>query len=74
VCELRCENIETLPAADSVSQRGFSMTPLRQQMTEDMQVRNLSPRTQAYPSSLQRVARRSGETPSGAARRWLAVA
>src|SRR6516162_10648354 len=36
-----------LPAANSVFPKELSMTPIRQRMTEDMQVRNLSPHTQA---------------------------
>jgi site-specific recombinase XerD len=36
-----------LPAANSVFPKELSMTPIRQRMTEDMQVRNLSPHTPA---------------------------
>jgi integrase/recombinase XerD len=39
--------MEKLPAANSVFPKELSMTPVRQRMTEDMQVRNLSPHTQA---------------------------
>ena len=40
------------------------MTPLRQRMLEDMQVRNLSPNTQrAYVESVTRFARHCGRSP-----------
>src|ERR1700737_5350017 len=38
--------MELLLAADSISQKEFLMTSLRQRMTEDMQVRNLALNTQ----------------------------
>ena len=41
------------------------MTPLRQRMLEDMQVRNLSPNTQrAYIESVARFARHCGRSPA----------
>ena len=41
------------------------MTPLRQRMLEDMQVRNLSPRTQrAYVENVARFARHVGRSPA----------
>jgi integrase/recombinase XerD len=45
--------MKLLLAAHSISQKELSMTPLRQRMTEDMQVRNLALNTQA--SYLQQV-------------------
>ena len=41
------------------------MTPLRQRMLEDMQVRNLSPHTQrAYVDTVARFARHFGRSPA----------
>ena len=56
---LWCENMELLLAADSISQKEPIMTTLRQRMTEDMQVRNLSPHTQtSYVQQVSLFARR----------------
>jgi hypothetical protein len=49
------------------------MTPLRQRMLEDMQVRNLSPLTQrAYLEHVSRFARHFGRSPARRARRQSA--
>ena len=56
--------MEELLAAHSVSQKEPIMTPLRQRMTEDMQVRNLSPHTQtSYVQQVSLFARHFNKSP-----------
>src|SRR6516225_11613675 len=53
-----------LPAANSVFPKELSMTPIRQRMTEDMQVRNLSPHTQtSYVQQVSLFARYFSKSP-----------
>jgi integrase/recombinase XerD len=53
-----------LSATKTISQRSFSMTPLRRRMTEDMQVRNFSPHTQnSYVQQVSLFARHFGKSP-----------
>src|SRR6202042_944671 len=61
---LQCENMELLLAAHSISQKELSMTALRKRMTEDMQVRNLSPHTQtSYVQQVSLFARHFNKSP-----------
>src|SRR5438105_3614001 len=56
--------MELLLAADSISQKEPIMTTLRQRMTEDMQVRNLSPHTQtSYVQQVSLFARHFNKSP-----------
>jgi hypothetical protein len=56
--------MELLLAADSISQKEPIMTTLRQRMTEDMQVRNLSPHTQtSYVQQVSLFARHFNRSP-----------
>jgi integrase/recombinase XerD len=56
--------MDLLLAATSVLQRSFSMTSLRQRMTEDMQVRNLALNTQtSYVQQVSLFARHFGKSP-----------
>jgi integrase/recombinase XerD len=56
--------MELLLAADSISQKESIMTTLRQRMTEDMQVRNLSPHTQtSYVQQVSLFARHFNKSP-----------
>jgi site-specific recombinase XerD len=56
--------MELLLAADSISQKEPIMTTLRQRMTEDMQVRNLSPHTQtSYVQQVSLFARHFNTSP-----------
>jgi site-specific recombinase XerD len=56
--------MELLLAANSVSQKELFMTPLRQRMTEDMQVRNLALKTQtSYVQQVSLFARHFGKSP-----------
>ena len=53
-----------LCATKPISQRSFSMTPLRRRMTEDMQVRNFSPHTQdSYVQQVSLFARHFSKSP-----------
>jgi integrase/recombinase XerD len=53
-----------LSATKTISQRSFSMTPLRRRMTEDMQVRNFSPHTQnSYVQQVSLFARHFSKSP-----------
>src|ERR1700729_1038009 len=61
---LQCENMELLLVAHSISQKELSMTALRKRMTEDMQVRNLSPHTQtSYVQQVSLFARHFNKSP-----------
>jgi integrase/recombinase XerD len=56
--------MELLLAAHSISQKELSMTALRKRMTEDMQVRNLSPHTQtSYVQQVSLFARHFNKSP-----------
>jgi site-specific recombinase XerD len=56
--------MELLLAAHSISQKELSMTALRKRMTEDMQVRNLSPHTQtSYVQQVSLFARHFHKSP-----------
>src|SRR5271165_5162588 len=62
--ERRCEEKGMLCATKPISQRSFSMTPLRRRMTEDMQVRNFSPHTQdSYVQQVSLFARHFSKSP-----------
>jgi Phage integrase, N-terminal SAM-like domain len=62
--ELLCEIMERLLAANPIFVKELSVTPLRQRMTEDMQVRNLSPHTRAcYVQQVSLFARHFNQSP-----------